>query len=80
MHKLLHQRRDGEAKSSNNLLPGKINDIICPSYRWGSCTVDTSNLMAIGTCLKDLNSYTDIATTRLLTVDVSLGVPLLRLA
>ena len=39
---------------------------------------DTSNLMAAGTCLKDLNSSTDIAVTKLLTMGVSRGLPLLR--
>ena len=36
MQKLLHQRRDREAKSSSILLMGEINGIICPSYGKGS--------------------------------------------
>ena len=32
---------------------------------------DSFNLMAIGTCLKDLNSSIDIVATKLLTVGVS---------
>ena len=39
---------------------------------------DTSNLMATRTCLKDLNSSTDIVVARLLTVGTSQGVFLLR--
>ena len=39
---------------------------------------DSFNMMAIGTCLKDLNSSIDIVATKLLTVGVSQGVPLLR--
>ena len=39
VQKLLHQRRDREAKSSSKLLMGEINGIICPSYGWGSRAV-----------------------------------------
>ena len=41
---------------------------------------DISNLMATGTCLKDLKSSVDIAAAKLLALCVSLGVPLLHLA
>ena len=37
---------------------------------------DTSNLMAAGTCLKDLKSSTDIVATKLLTLGISRGGPL----